>query len=285
MTPQAIDVFSKFVKQASGLVLTPDKAYLLESRLFPVIRRYGLESLDILAEHLLKPIPDARLARDVMEAMTTNETSFFRDTRPFDQFRDVLLPKFLEKRAAQRHIRIWCAAASCGQEPYSLAMILHEKAAELAGWRIDILATDISSEMITKAQNGLYSQFEVQRGLPVKYLVKHFQQEGDRWKLSQDILKMAKFQTFNLLQDFTHFGQFDIIYCRNVLIYFDQPTKENVLRRMGRTLTSDGTLCLGGAETVLGIAEWFKPLDGQRGIYVLNPDSPAMATLGGAYHA
>ncbi len=273
MTPQTIDIFSKYLKQASGLILTPDKAYLLESRLNPILRRYGIDSLDTLAAQIAMPAPDPRITRDVMEAMTTNETSFFRDTKPFDQFRDILLPRFMEKRAVQKHIRIWCAAASCGQEPYSLAMILNEKAPQLAGWKIEILATDISGEMITKAKTGLYSQFEVQRGLPVKYLVKHFRQEGDRWQISPEIMRMADFKIFNLLQDFSHFGRFDMIFCRNVLIYFDQPTKANVLQRMGRSLPPDGTLLLGGAETVLGIAEWFKPMDGQRGVYVL--DTPA----------
>lgn len=262
------DMFCSLLKQRSGLVLSRDKAYLLESRLMPVARKWNMKGLDELALSI-RTRRDEALLREVTEAMTTNESSFFRDSKPFDQFRQVVLPMMLQNRAAKRHIRIWSAACSSGQEPYSLAMVLADEQAKLAGWRVEIIATDISSEMVERARSGTYSQFEVQRGLPIQYLVKHFRQMGDKWQLSPQIRQMVTFREYNLLHELSPLGTFDIIFCRNVLIYFDQQTKARVLDNMSRLLPSDGVLYLGGAETVLGISERFKPMEGQRGLYCL----------------
>jgi chemotaxis protein methyltransferase CheR len=261
-------------------VLSADKQYLVESRLLPVVRKNGLGSLAELVG-ALKMAPAAPLASTVVEAMTTNESFFFRDKLPFDHFREVVMPALLNARANERHIRIWCSAAATGQEPYSLAMALRDMAGALRDWRIDILATDISSSALEKARAGLYSQFEVQRGLPIQALIKNFMQIGDQWQISPELRAMVKFRHFNLLHDFTVLGSFDVVFCRNVLIYFDQDTKIGVLNRLARSLTRDGYLLLGAAETVVGLTAAFKPLPEHRGLYVPNP-APAHLHLAAA---
>jgi len=271
MTTDDFDFLCRLLRERSGLVLTRDKAYLLESRLLPVARKRGLKSLDELVIQLrLRPVSD--LARDIVEAMTTNESFFFRDIKPFEQFKSYVLPALLRTRASRRQIRIWSAACSSGQEPYTLAILLAEQQAQLAGWTIDILATDLSTEILDKAQTGLYSQFEVQRGLPIQYLVKYFKQQGERWQIDASIRNRVRFRTFNLLDDPGSLGTFDLIFCRNVLIYFDQPTKSVVLDRLSRVLAPDGYLFLGGAETVLGITDKFQAVSEHRGVY--GPASP-----------
>jgi chemotaxis protein methyltransferase CheR len=267
--PEDFDLFSSIVKQRSGLVLTREKAYLLESRLLPVARKYNLKLLEDMA-NMIRTKRDEAMLNAITEAMTTNESFFFRDQKPFTQFQKVLLPHLLASRAAKKHIRIWSAAASSGQEAYSLAMICAEEAAKLQGWKIDILGTDLSKEMIERAKAGIYSQFEVQRGLPVTMLMKYFQQQsGDKWQIKDTIRQMVQFREANLLHDFGPIGVFDIIYCRNVLIYFDPPTKKRVLEAMVNVLAPDGTILLGGAETVLGLTDRLKPSGGEHGLYVV----------------
>src|SRR6202000_2248576 len=187
---------------------------------------------------------------DVVEAMTTNETFFFRDKIPFDHLRDTILPHLLQARASRRWLRIWSAACSTGQEPYSIAMCLKEKAAQLAGWRIEIVGTDLSQEVLEKSRAGIYSQFEVQRGLPIQLLVKYFAQIGELWQLNSELRGMVQYRQLNLLQDFSSLGKFDVIFCRNVLIYFDQQTKTQIFDRIARVMEPDGMLMLGAAEAV-----------------------------------
>lgn len=266
MKVEDFDMFATLLKQRSGLVLTKDKAYLLESRLMPVARKWSMKGLDELAG-AVRSRRDENLLRDITEAMTTNESSFFRDQKPFDLFRQVVLPRLLETRAAKRQIRIWSAACSSGQEAYSLGMLLNDEQAKIAGWRIEIVGTDISAEMVERARAGVYTQFEVQRGLPIQMLVKHFKQNGDKWQISPQMRQMATFKEWNLLGDLSALGQFDIVFCRNVLIYFDQATKTRVLDSIARVIPPDGVLYLGGAETVLGITDKFRAVDGQRGLY------------------
>ena len=254
------------LKQRSGLVLSAEKGYLLESRLLPIARDLGLDSLEALVAKA-RWSNDEKLWVAITEAMTTNESFFFRDDKPFVIFRDETLPTLLQARAASKQIRIWCAAASTGQEPYSLAMILKQAAAKLADWRVDILGTDLSSEVLHKAEAGIYTQFEVQRGLPIQMLVKYFSQVNETWQIAPKIRAMVKYRQLNLLEDFGHLGRFDVIYCRNVLIYFDQATKCDVLERLSARLNPDGVLFLGGAETVLGLSDKLKPVEGLRGVY------------------
>lgn len=267
MKPEDFELFSTLVRQRSGLVLTPEKAYLLESRLFPVARKHNLKSLEDMAGAIRMKREEALLS-DITEAMTTNESFFFRDQKPFTLFQKLILPKMLEARAVKKQLRIWSAAASSGQEAYSLAMICSEEAAKLSGWKVDIIGTDLSREMVTRAKSGIYSQFEVQRGLPVTYLVKYFQQiAGDKWQIKDNIRQMVQFREANLLTDFGLNGSFDVVFCRNVLIYFDLPTKTKVLNAVGNIMPTDGFLLLGGAETVLGVCEKFKPVPGEHGLY------------------
>jgi chemotaxis protein methyltransferase CheR len=266
MTVTDFEFICQILRERSGLVLTNDKAYLLESRLLPVARKWKLATFDDLVR-VIRTKMDEAVVRDVVEAMTTNESFFFRDTKPFDQFKALVLPALLKSRAASRTIRIWSAACSSGQEPYSLAMILSEMAAQLNGWKIEIVGTDLSSEILTRAKEGMYSQFEVQRGLPITMLVKYFAQIGDRWQINAKIRGMVQYREFNLLQDPMPLGRFDVVFCRNVLIYFDQPTKTRVLTSIAKMMPEDGFLFLGGAETVLGITDKFQMVPGQRGVY------------------
>jgi chemotaxis protein methyltransferase CheR len=269
VTPLDYDYLRKLVKERSGLVLSADKQYLVESRLLPVARKCGLAGLSEVVQKLKGP-SGQKLAIEVVEAMMTNESFFFRDKIPFEHFRDTIVPTLMAARAHQRRIRIWCAAASTGQEPYSLAMCLKEMASKVAGWRFDIVATDLSTEVLEKAKTGIYSQFEVQRGLPIQLLIKYFTQIGESWQIAPDIRAMVQFRPFNLLHDFAGFGMFDVVFCRNVLIYFDQPTKISMLNRIARTVERDGYLVLGAAETVVGLTDSFKPLADRRGLYAPN---------------
>ena len=276
MNPSDFELIAGLLKQRSGLVLTPDKGYLLESRLSSVARRWDFKSFDEMIQSI-RAKRDEKLLSEITEAMTTNESFFFRDTKPFDQFRDLVLPHLLSARAAKKSFRIWSAACSTGQEPYSLAMLLKEAAGKLAGWRVEIIATDLSNEVLEKAKEGLYTQFEAQRGLPITLLMKYFVQAGDQWQISPELRKMVTFKTFNLLESPAALGHFDVIFLRNVLIYFDPPTKSQILDGMSRQLAGDGFLYLGGAETVLGVSEKFKPMQGQRGIYGLSQSDGALA--------
>jgi chemotaxis protein methyltransferase CheR len=262
------DIYRDLLKEKSGLALSNDKTYLLDSRLSPVAKKWGFESLSHMTE-ALNGVPDPALVNEIVEAMTTNETSFFRDTRPFDTFKAVVLPYITEARKTVRQIKIWSAAASSGQEPYSLAMILKEQqAGPMAGWSASILGTDISNDILQTAKDGIYSQFEVQRGLPITMLMSFFEQKDEKWALKSDIKSMVQFRVFNLLDSMTSMGMHDVIFCRNVLIYFDDAGKKDVLDRMASQLAPDGYLFLGGAETVLGITDAFEPVPGQRGLYV-----------------
>ena len=273
MKSEDFDFLSDLLKKRSGLIISADKLYLLESRLVPLARKRGMNGLDDLVK-AIRFAPEEQLLVDVTEAMTTNESSFFRDIKPFDNFRKMVLPDLIEKRAHKRSIRIWCAAASTGQEPYSLAMCLREEAEKLSGWRVEIVATDLSEEVLDKASVGLYSQFEVQRGMPIQLLIKYFSQVNDLWQIDSSIRSMVKYQPLNLLGNFSQLGAFDIVFCRNVLIYFEQQTKGEVLDKIANLMPSDGYLFLGGAETVLGICDAFKPVDNYRGVYSLSPQTP-----------
>jgi chemotaxis protein methyltransferase CheR len=257
---------ARLLKERSGLVVTAEKAYLLESRLLPVAVKRGLASVAALAAALRRG-DDATLARDIVEAMTTNESFFFRDIKPFDQFRSIILPQLLRARAATRRLRIWSAACAAGQEPYSLAMILADEAERLAGWHVTLMASDISGEMVSRAEAGSFNQFEVRRGLPLRYLVRYFDPDGERWQLKPELRRMVQFRTVNLLDELGGLGRFDAIFCRNVLIYFDGPTKGSILERLAAMLPPDGFLCLGGAETTLGVSDRFDAVPDQRGLY------------------
>ena len=280
MTPLDYEFLRKFLKERSGLDLSSDKQYLVESRLIPLARRVGLPGIAELVMRL-KGLADP-LASEVVAAMTTNETFFFRDKIPFDHLKETIFPALVQARASRRGLRIWCAASSSGQEPYSIAMIVKEFAA-LSGWRVEIVATDLSQAVLEKSKAAIFSQFEVQRGLPIQMLVKYFTQTGELWQLNADIRAMVQHRQLNLLQDFSHLGTFDVIFCRNVLIYFDQDTKIGIFDRLARVLEPDGVLALGASESVVGISDAFRPYPDKRGLYrpsavrTVRAAAPAMA--------
>jgi chemotaxis protein methyltransferase CheR len=265
VTPPDYEYLRKLLKDHSGLDLSADKQYLIESRLLPLARKASLAGISELVQKMKGGA--ASLVTQVVEAMTTNETFFFRDKVPFDHFRDSIMPEILKARAGRKSIRIWCAAGSTGQEPYSLAMCLKEMSGALSGWRVEILATDLSQEVLEKSKAGIYSQFEVQRGLPIQLLVKYFKQTGELWQINADIRAMVQHRQLNLLHDFSQLGVFDVIFCRNVLIYFDQDTKINIFNRLVKVMEPDGFLVLGAAETVVGLTDVFKPFPDRRGLY------------------
>jgi len=267
VTPSDYEYLRRLLKERSGLDLSADKQYLVESRLMPLARKEGLPGIAELVQKM-KGSAEA-LVVEVVEAMTTNETFFFRDKIPFDHLKEVVLPALIRARAARRAIRIWCAASSTGQEPYSIAMILKETPG-LSGWRTEIVATDLSQAVLEKSKTGVFSQFEVQRGLPIQMLVKYFKQNGDIWQLNPDIRAMVQHRQLNLLHDCSHLGTFDVIFCRNVMIYFDQDTKAAIFERMSRMIEPDGVLVLGAAESVVGITDAFKPYPDHRGMYCVN---------------
>ncbi|MFJ5368764.1 CheR family methyltransferase [Bosea sp. CER48] len=273
MTDADFTFLRLLLQQRSGLSLTADKQYLAESRLGILCRRRGVADITALVSQL-RLGRDRALENAVVDAMTTNETLFFRDRTPFELFREIILPERLAANAGSRSLRIWCAAVSSGQEAYSLAMMLDEAAALLAGWKIEIIGTDISTEILEKARAGLYSQFEIQRGLPIQMLLKHFEQRGDKWQVSQQLRGMVEFRQHNLLERNDHFGRFDVIFCRNVLIYFDVPTKAKVLELLAPRLVSDGAFILGAAETVLGLATPFACDPEHRGLYRRSAPAP-----------
>lgn len=280
MTPNEFEYLKKFLKDRSGLVLSNDKQYLVESRLLPIARTAGMDNLSALVQGLQKP-GNRQLQEDVVEAMTTNESFFFRDKTPFDHFKEIMMPHVLEARSSTRSVKIWCAAASTGQEPYSLSICLKEMGPKMAGWRTRIVGTDLSTEVLEKAKAGIYSQFEVQRGLPIQLLLKYFEQKGDMWQIDAGIRAMVELRKLNLLESFSHLGEFDIIFCRNVLIYFDQPTKSEILGRLAKAMPADGFLVLGAAETVVGLTDAFKPVPGKRGLFQ-RKEAFAASTTGSA---
>lgn len=253
MTPQEFEFLCGFLHQRSGLQLTPGKEYLVTARLQPLAQRRGLGDIAALVT-ALRQKPPADLIQDVVEAMTTNETLFFRDKTPFEDLRCTLLPDLIEQRRAERRLRFWCAACSTGQEPYSLLMLLDESFPELVHWQVEIVATDLDTAALSRARSGLYSHLEIQRGLPIQLLIKHFQQAEGGWQIRDSHRQRISWRQLNLLEPFDALGRFDIICCRNVLIYFDEPTKRDVLNRLTDRLSADGLLLLGAAETAIGLS-------------------------------
>jgi len=282
MSSKDFSVIASFLKDRSGLIIGEDKTYLLETRLSAILREHNIPGLSGLADILRQPGPHA-VKDKVVDAMTTNETSFFRDNHPFETLRQSLIPGLIARRASSRSLRIWSAACSTGQEPYSLAMMLKDNFPILGGWKVEIVATDLSPTVLDRARSGLYSTFEVQRGLPIQMLVRHFEQEEPNWRIKPEIRQTISFRPLNLLADFSSLGQFDIVLCRNVLIYFDQPTKTQILNGITRRIVPDGALLLGGAESVFGLCSTLAALPGLKGVYGhAGPPKPFVRQLSAA---
>lgn len=260
-----LDYIRELVLKESAIVLDTSKGYLIESRLSPVARQNGLCSLDDLVETLIRR-PNPELRRQVVEALTTNETSFFRDLHPFELLRAVVLPELVNRRGAQRTLTIWSAACSTGQEPYTIAILLREQFPQLSNWRIKILASDLSQQVLDRAKQGIFSQNDVNRGLPAPQLVKYFTREGTNWRIKDEIRQAVEFFPMNLIGTWPTLPPVDVVFLRNVLIYFDSPTKKMILDRARRLLPADGFLFLGGAETTLNLHDGFQRLQHERGV-------------------
>jgi chemotaxis protein methyltransferase CheR len=264
MRPDDIETVRQLVHARAGVLIDPGKAYPIESRLAPVARREGFDEVGDLIQAIRTSRND-RLTWAVAEALAPSETSFFRDRFPFDQFRAELLPALSGRR--DRPIRVWSAACATGQEPYSLAMIVDDERPKLQGARVDLFGSDISERALEKAQSGVYTQFEVQRGLPIRLLVRHFDKTDEAWVLAPRIRQMVRWRRINLLADLRALGQFDVIFCRNVVSAFDPPTRRRVLEQLARALPDDGWLVLGMDETIIGVTEALIPAQGRRGLY------------------
>lgn len=257
-TAESYRYLQDLVYRRSAIVIDETKEYLVESRLVPIAQKEGLHSVEELVQRM-RSKPSTVLVTQVVEAMTTNETSFFRDVHPFETLKNFLVPTLTKERATTtRKLRIWCAAASTGQEPYSIAMLIREHFPLLAGWDVQIIATDINATVLARAREATYRQFEVNRGLPATYLVKYFERVGTDWRLKPSIVDMVSFRELNLLETWPFHEKQDIVFMRNVLIYFDVQTKRGILSRVRQILAQDGSLVLGGAETTMNIDEQFR---------------------------
>lgn len=252
VSPESFRFVGDFVHRKAAIVVEPGKEYLVDSRLKPLATELGLPSIDELVSKL-RATNDAEIGRRVIDAMTTNETSFFRDIHPWETLKTTVLPELIQARASSRALRIWCAAASTGQEPYTIALTLAEHFPELAGWNVQIVATDISDRVLERAREGKYSQLEINRGMPAQMLVKYFERKGLDWQLKPEVRRMVTFQSLNLLDRWPLLGQLDLVFIRNVLIYFDHATKRGIFERIRQILRPDGYLVLGGAETTTNI--------------------------------
>jgi len=255
ITPDNLQLLCKTIYDESGIVLDESKRYLLEARLAPLAKNEGVETIDSLCG-LLHGLQGKAVRYKIVEAMTTNETLFFRDVKPFEGLKQVLFHEIVDSRRTDKTIRVWCAASSSGQEPYSIAMLWKEMA--IPDWKLEILGTDLSEEMLERCRLGRYLQLEVNRGLPAMYLVKYFERDGTNWVVSEELRKMCRWQKFNLKDPMRGLGPFDLVFCRNVLIYFDHETKSRILRNFRETLAPGGHLFLGASETTIGLDEEYQ---------------------------
>ena len=260
MTDQDFDFIRKLLRERSAITLEDGKQYLVESRLAPLVRELKVDSIADLVRLLRSPLSNV-LQQQVVEAMVTTETTFFRDVHPFEALRKTVIPDLVQKRRQERRLNIWCAACSTGQEPYSVALTLREHFPELAGWNVRILATDLSRGVLARAREGRYSQIEVNRGLPAALLVKYFRQHGTSWQLHDALRGMVEFQELNLAAAWPPLPRMDLVFLRNVMIYFDVETKKAILGRMVNVLHMDGYLLLGGAETTFNVNHSFERLE------------------------
>ncbi len=270
ITTGDFDFIRKLVLDRSAIVLEPGKEYLVESRMLPLLHSEGLDTIESLVSKLRSGGMRNGLSDKVVDALTTNETSFFRDVHPFEALKKHVLPEVLGKNKATRELNIWCGASSSGQEPFTIAMVLRNDFPELINWKINFISSDISREMLARCRTGKYSQLEVNRGLPAMLLVKFFERDGTDWKIKDDILKMVQFREVNLAEPFPPMPKVDIMFLRNVLIYFDVETKKSILGKIRKVLKPGGYLFLGAAETTMNIDPSFErmPLP-QSGCYSL----------------
>jgi chemotaxis protein methyltransferase CheR len=264
---QDFEFVAQLLRKRAGIVLTGDKMYLLESRLAPLARKEGLPSIDDLI-HVVRSRREERLIGQVVDVMTTNETFFFRDKTPFEHLKDSIFPMLGNARRGGR-IRVWCAACSTGQEPFSIAMLLDQHPELTGGVPVEIVGTDISDRCLERARQGLFTQFEVQRGLPIQMLMHYFTQQDDHWRISERMRQQVTFRKQNLIDPNIALGKFDVVFLRNVLVYFDGPTKGEVLDRVALQMNPGGFLMLGATESAVGLSTAFEATQDRRGLYKL----------------
>ena len=274
MNSHDFEYLADVLRRRSGIVVTDKKMHLVENRLLPAMRRFGFKDVASLLRELR--FGHEALIQAVIEAMTTNDSAFFRDRRTFDEFRDIVLPSLLRARAGERELRIWCAACAAGQEPYSVAMLLDDSRLLDNGWKITLIATDINSQMIVRAQEGLYSRFELQRGLSIRRLVGNFTQEGSNWRIADRVRRMVTFRTFNLLDSYGWLPDLDVVFCRNVLMYLEHKARVSVLDRIGDVLSWDGALLVGPAESLAGFATGYSAAARAPGLYFKSKPAPLL---------
>ncbi|HEV7206608.1 MAG TPA: protein-glutamate O-methyltransferase CheR [Jatrophihabitans sp.] len=263
MTTVSTDDFTfvaDFLRQRSAISIGPGKEYLVESRLTPLARDIGLADLNALIGELRRPFPDPSIRDRVVEAMTTNETSFFRDQHPFEAMRTTLVPQVIERNAGVRRLNIWSAASSTGQELYSIAMLLDSNFPELQNWDVTLMGTDLSTDVLARAREGRFSALEVNRGLPAPMMVRYFERAGAEYVVDANLRRWCTFKQMNLAEAWPVLPIFDIVFCRNVLIYFEIPVRQQILDKVRRTLTPGGHLLLGAAETTLGVVDGYSPV-------------------------
>lgn len=265
MTAKTFEYVRQLVLSRSAIVLEPGKEYLVESRLLPLAKVHGFADLDSFVEAMAANSFNT-MHRQAVEAMTTNETSFFRDHHPFEALRTHIIPELITRKAASKQLNIWCAAASTGQEPYSVAMLLREHFPVLTSWKLTFIATDLSTQVLAKARSGRYGQLEVNRGLPAPMLVKYFTKDGTEWVVKDELRNMIDYRELNLIENWPALPTFDLVMIRNVLIYFDVPTKKKILGNIRQRLAPHGYLMLGGAETTMGIDEQFERVQIDKGV-------------------
>jgi chemotaxis protein methyltransferase CheR len=268
LTADNLGFLCRTIYNESGIVLDESKVYLIEARLLPLAREAGESTLDGLC-NLIRAAGGRPLQTRVVEALTTNETLFFRDIKPFEGLQKFVIPELMMQRAAARKLCFWCAACSTGQEPYSLAMMWREM--NIPGWQIDILATDLADSVLERARSGRFQQLEVNRGLPAKYLVKYFHRDGMTWEIQPEIRKMIRWQKFNLKDSMAAIPACDVVFCRNVLIYFDLQTKRGILAKIRRVLRPEGYLILGSSETTLNVDDTYVRKHHGPAIFYQNP--------------
>lgn len=257
VTTDDFHFFAAYLKERSAITIGPGKEYLVESRLGPLARDTGYADVGALIGELRRPVPNATVRDRVVEAMTTNETSFFRDAHPFDALRNHVLPELLEARKSTRRLSVWSAAASTGQEIYTIAMVL-DGTPGLQGWDVRLHGTDLSEKVLDKARSGRFSALEINRGLPAPMMVKYFERSGAEYVIDERLRKQCTFAQMNLAGTWGLLPTFDIVYCRNVLIYFDVPTRTEILTKIRARLAPGGFLFLGAAESTLGVVDGYE---------------------------
>jgi chemotaxis protein methyltransferase CheR len=267
LTESELDYVRNLVYEKSAIVIEPEKSYLVEARLAPIVRRKNLESISNLVAVLQNGSSTDPLRKAVVEAMTTNETSFFRDLHPFESLKKTVIPDLIKRRAEERTLSFWCAASSSGQEPYTICMMLRENFPELSSWNIEFVASDLSTDILERAQEGTYTKLEVNRGLPAPLLVKYFQKSGEEWQLKESIREMITFKQVNLIERWPMMQPLDIVFIRNVLIYFDVDTKRQILGNIRKRMQKGAYLYLGNAETTLNIDANFERTQSDKATY------------------